>query len=100
MVTVQFLRKPQDSKIYKSDEYEKLVDRLLIESRGIALQKILERKELALSDFSELKKGIETDISKLTTELKKKFLPNQDIVSRRYPAMNAKARDPATTLFT
>jgi hypothetical protein len=79
VVTVQFLRKPQDSKIYKSDEYEKLVDRLLIESRGIALQKILERKELALSDFSELKKGIETDISKLTTELKKKFLPNQDI---------------------
>jgi hypothetical protein len=79
VVTVQFLRKPQDSKVYKSDAYEKLVDRLLVESRGIALQKILDQKELALGDFSELKKGIESDISKLATELKKKFLPNQDI---------------------
>jgi hypothetical protein len=79
VVTVQFLRKPQDSKIYKSDEYEKLVDRLLVESRGIALQRILERKELSLSDFSELKKSIETDIGNLATKLKKKFLPEKDI---------------------
>jgi len=51
----------------------------LVESRGIALQKILERKDLTIGNFSELKKDIETDISKLATELKKKFLPNQDI---------------------
>ena len=79
VVTVQFLRKPQNSKIYKSDEYEKLVDRLLVESRGIALQRILERKELSLSDFSELKKSQETDIGNLATKLKKKFLPEKDI---------------------
>ncbi len=78
VVTIQFLRKPQDSKIYKSDEYEKLVDRLLVESRGIALQRILEQTELALSDFSELKKNIETDIGNLAAHLKKKFLPDQN----------------------
>ena len=79
VVTLQFLRKPQKSKIYKSDAYEKLIDNLLIRSRGIALQKILDRKELVLNDFAGLKKGIETDIGKLATELKTKILPDQDI---------------------
>ena len=79
VVTIQFLRKPQDSKIYKSDEYEKLVDRLLVESRGITLQRILEQKNMALSDFAVLKKGIETDIESLANRLKKKLVPDQDI---------------------
>jgi hypothetical protein len=76
---MHFLRKPQDSKIYKSDEYDKFVDRLLIESRGIALKKILDRKELAVSDFHDLEKDIETDIGKLASQLKKNLLPNQNI---------------------
>jgi hypothetical protein len=79
VVTIQFLRKPQDSKIYKSDENERFMDRLLIQSRGIALKKILERKEIAVSDFYDLKKVIETDIANLATQLKKNLFPNQNI---------------------
>ena len=79
IVTIQFMRKPQDSKVYKSDEYEKFMDRLAIESRGIALKKILERKELAVSDLNELRKVIETEIGNHAAQLKKKLLPNQNV---------------------
>jgi hypothetical protein len=79
VVTIQFLRKPQNTKVYKSDEYEKLVDRLLVESRGITLQRILEQKDLSISDFAVLKKSIESDIGNLTTQLKKKIIPEQEI---------------------
>jgi hypothetical protein len=79
VVTIDFLRKPQRGKIYKSDEYEKLVNKMLVKSRGIALQKILESQELALRDFAGLKKNIETDISNLAAKLKKSMLPNQDV---------------------
>ncbi|MCP4748244.1 MAG: hypothetical protein GY874_19225 [Desulfobacteraceae bacterium] len=80
VVTLQFLRTPnKDKKIYRSDEYEKLVDRLLVESRGIALQKILERKELTIGDLAGLKKAIETDIETLAAQLKMKILPHKDV---------------------
>lgn len=78
-VSIQFLRKPEDRKIYKSDEYEQLVDRLLIESRGIALQKILETKELKLSDLAALRNSIETGVRKRIAELKNKHLPGNDV---------------------
>ncbi|KPJ95216.1 MAG: hypothetical protein AMJ53_03270 [Gammaproteobacteria bacterium SG8_11] len=79
IVSIQFLRKPKDSKIYKSDEYEQLIDRLVVESRGIALQKILESKELSLTDFAGLKNNIETDIKKLVAEMKDKYLPGGEV---------------------
>lgn len=79
IVSIQFLRKPKDSKIYKSDEYEQLIDRLLIESRGITLQNILAAKELKLTDFAELKNKIETAIQKRVTDLKNKYLPENDV---------------------
>ena len=79
VVTIQFLRKPRDTKVYKSDEYEKLVDRLLVASRGITLQRILEQKDLSVSDFATLKKSIESDIENLSTQLKKKIIPEQEI---------------------
>lgn len=79
IVNIQFLHRPQKGKIYSSDEYEKLIDRLLVESRGIALHKILENTELALGDLLELKNAIETGIEKLATQLKKKLLPDQDV---------------------
>ena len=78
VVTIQFLRKPQDTKVYKSDEYEKLVDRLLVESRGIILQRILELRNLSVSDFAALKKSIESDIGNLATQLKKKIISEQE----------------------
>ena len=79
IISAQFLRKPQDKKIYKSDEYEHLMDRLMVEWQGIALQKVLESKELTINDFSRLKSSIETDIRKLVETLKTKILPGQDV---------------------
>ena len=79
IVSIQFLRKPRESKIYKSDEYEQLIDRLLIESRGIALQKMLEAKDLKLTDLAQLKNTIEAEISNKITELKNRYVPGKDV---------------------
>jgi hypothetical protein len=79
VATVEFLHRPQNSKIYNSNAYEKLIDRLLVESRGITLQILLDNNELSLSDFSGLKETIETDIENISNKLKKEFLPEQDV---------------------
>jgi hypothetical protein len=73
------LRKPHDKKIYKSDGYEDLMDRLLVEWRGIALQKILESKEIEVTDLKNLKTDIETEVKKLADRLKNKLLPRQEV---------------------
>ena len=74
VVSIQFLRNPTKSKIYRSNEYEQLIDRLIIESRGIALQKILESKELSLTDLAGLRNTIDTEIRKLIADLKEMYL--------------------------
>ncbi len=78
VVSVQFLRKPRDSKIYKSDEYEELIDRLSVESRGIVLQKILETGALEMTDFLDLKNKIQAELESKASELKNKLLPGKD----------------------
>jgi hypothetical protein len=79
IISANFLRMPQDKKIYKSDEYEQLMDRLQVEWRGIALQKVLESKELKIEDLIHLKNSIHTEIVSLTKQLKKKLVPGQNV---------------------
>ena len=62
IISANFLRKPQDKKIYKSDAYEKLMDMLQVEWRGIAFQKALESKELKISGPIHLKNNIHSEI--------------------------------------
>jgi bifunctional pyridoxal-dependent enzyme with beta-cystathionase and maltose regulon repressor activities len=78
VISIQFLRRPRDSKIYKSDEYEKLIDRLTVESRGIILQKVLETRELKLTDFPDLKNSIQSAVEKRIAELKSALLPEKE----------------------
>jgi len=78
VISANFLRRPQDKKIFKSDEYERLIDRLSVEWRGVALQRILETKALKITDLASLKKAIESDIEKLKSDLKNKLLPDQN----------------------
>lgn len=78
VISVNFLRKPKQGKIYKSDEYEDLIEILMIESRGIILQKVLESKELQITDFLNLKNSIQAEIEKRVKELKNKFLLEKD----------------------
>lgn len=56
-----------------------MLDRLQVEWRGLALQKVLESKELSITDFVDLKNSIQTEIVKLIEQLKKKLVPEQDI---------------------
>ncbi len=58
IISAQFLRKPNDQKVFKSDAYSKLIDRLLVEWRGIAIQKVLEAKELTVYDTKNSDKTI------------------------------------------
>jgi len=79
IISAKFLRRPQDKKIYKSDEYERFLDRLEVEWRGIALQKVLESKELSVADLIDLKNSIQTEIVKLVEQLKEKLVPDQNV---------------------
>jgi len=79
IISAKFLRRPQDKKIYKSDEYERFLDRLEVEWRGIALQKVLESKELSVSDLNDLKNSIQKEIVKLIEQLKEKLVPDQNV---------------------
>jgi hypothetical protein len=79
IISANPLSKPQDKKIYKSDAYEELMDRLRAEWRGIALQKVLESKELRIADHVHLKNSIQTEITALAERLKKKLLPEPNV---------------------
>jgi len=72
VTSIQFLRKPQDSKIFGTDEYEYLINQVALESQGIILQKILEAKSIKISDLASLKVSIEAAIQELIDKTKKK----------------------------
>lgn len=72
VTSVQFLRKPQGSKIFGTDEYEYMINQLSVEVRGVVLQKILETKATKVTDFAVLKTNIEEQIKKLIESTKKK----------------------------
>ena len=73
VVSVRFLREPYDNKIYTSDGYEKLIERLEVEWSEVALQQVLQAKELNINDLVNLKANIEKEIAKLADELKSSY---------------------------
>jgi len=79
IISVNFLRRPRDQKIYKSDEYVELLDRLQVEWQGIALQKVLESKEIQVTDLINLRNSIQTEISALAKRLKEKLVPKKEV---------------------
>jgi hypothetical protein len=79
VISLRVVRKPEDRGVYKSDGYRNLMDRLLVEWRGIAIQKVLECNEMALTDLKTLKTDIETEIGKLVDQLKNKLLPRKKV---------------------
>ena len=72
ITSIQFLRKPQDNKIFGTDEYEYMINQLSVEARGVILQKVLEAKEIKITDFAALKSSIENEIRNLIENTKKK----------------------------
>lgn len=77
-VSVDFLRIPEETKVYESDEYKNLINRLQVEWKNIALNKILSSKELEISELFNLKNSIQESISTLSEQLKKKLLSGQN----------------------
>ena len=77
VISVSFLQKPKDKKIYKSDEYEKLINTLRVEWQGIALKKVLERNVLKITELVDLRNDINSEIVVLIETLKKEFINQQ-----------------------
>ncbi|TRZ47983.1 MAG: hypothetical protein D4S01_11190 [Dehalococcoidia bacterium] len=73
VVSIHFLKEPYNNKIYKSDAYEKLINRLTVEWSGVALQQILEAKEQNINDLTVLKSNIEKAIVSLADKLKNSY---------------------------
>ncbi|MBU0681305.1 MAG: hypothetical protein KKD73_07780 [Proteobacteria bacterium] len=65
VTSIDFLRKPQDNKIFGSDEYQDMINRVSVEARGVMLQTILEAKQIKLSELAALKGKIEKEIENL-----------------------------------
>ena len=79
IASIQFLRKPYDSKIYKSDEYDDLIDRLSVEWRGVALNIILQSNKYKVSDLSALEENIDAALKELINSTKSKYNISNDI---------------------
>ncbi|MGD8642527.1 MAG: hypothetical protein PVG89_17970 [Gammaproteobacteria bacterium] len=77
VVSLEFMGKPKDKKIFSSDEYTELIKRLNIEGKGVALRAILSSNTLKITDLEGLEKSIEQGINKLIEKLK----PTYDISS-------------------
>lgn len=72
VTSIQFLRKPQDSKMFGTDEYGYMINQLSVEARGVILQKMLDPKTLKVTDFAALKNSIEKEVRNLIENTKKK----------------------------
>jgi len=77
IVSVQFLKQPYDKKEYDNDNYEELINRLTVEWRGLALNKVLESNNYKISDLAALKKQVESEIQSLINSSKSKHGVNQ-----------------------
>jgi len=73
VMSIIILKEPRDEKDYTSDEYEELIENLVVKWRGIALQKTLELNTIKRSELVTLKISIETEIEKYAEELKVKY---------------------------
>jgi hypothetical protein len=79
VVSVQFMNKPYDKKIYESDEYEKYLQRLKVEWSGVALAEMLNAKEQGINDLVTLKVSIENVITNLAEKLKSRYSMPKDV---------------------
>ena len=79
VVSIQFMGKPKDKKIFKTDEYAELVNRLNVEARSVALRRILASNSLKISELVTLKNSIEKEIESIIPTLKKKYNVNESV---------------------
>ncbi len=80
VVSIQSFDKPKSFKSYNTDTYKDMMQRFMVEARGITVRKILNRKEISVSDFSVLREEIDAELTKLADELAYKYFPNKQMI--------------------
>jgi len=78
-VSLDFLGRPEDTKLYKSDSYTQLIDRLSVKWRSIALDKILAVSTIEMGGMADLKKEIELAVDKLVKDESAKLMGDQKV---------------------
>ncbi len=79
IVSANFLKRPADERVYKSDQYDILIDRLSVEWKGVALQAILESNDISFRDLVALKKSVEQAIQKHIDNRIKQYFRDQNV---------------------
>lgn len=82
VATIKFLNKPQDNKQFNTDEYQNMIKQVSVEAQGLIVQRILEAKQMKISDLSSLKTNIEIEVRKLIdkTKFKHGVAQNTEVV--------------------
>ena len=79
VVSLDFLGRPEDTKLYKSDSYSQLINHLSVKWRSIALDKILAVSTIEKGGLADLKKEIESAVDKLVKDESAKLMGDQKV---------------------
>jgi len=79
IISIELLRKPQDGKVYESDNYENMMKQISVGWQNVAIQKTLDLKTIKFSDLCLLKSNIEKGISELIQKAKIKNGISSDV---------------------
>ena len=79
VVSLDFLGRPEDTKLYKSDSYTQLIGHLSVKWRSIALDKILAVSTIETGGLADLKKEIESAVDKLVKDESAKLMGDQKV---------------------
>jgi len=79
VVSLDFLSRPEDTKLYRSDSYTQLIGHLSVKWRSIALDKILALGTIEKGGLADLKKEIESAIDILVKDESARLLDDQKV---------------------
>jgi len=79
VVSLDFLGRPADSKVYGSDSYRQLIGHLSVKWRSIALDKILAVSAIEMGGLADLKKEIESAVDILVKDEVAKLMGDQKV---------------------
>jgi len=68
VVSLEFLTRPEDSKLYSSDAYTQLLRRLSVKWKSIALDEVLAAGTIEKGSLAGLKRSIESAVDELISE--------------------------------
>ena len=79
VVSLDFLGRPADTKVYGSDSYTQLISHLSVRWRSLALDEILAVGTIEKGGLADLKKEIESAVDKLVDDESIKLMGDQKV---------------------